>query len=310
MRPALRLLAEQRGEVPALLLAGAHHPLLHSKAVVQPHRGDRLTLAAPDWDGQERFSEIHLLATPSREETLAYLGLARRALAPGGQLYMSVENALGADGWRKRLQPLSALSKHKCRLLQLSAEHLPNQGDPLELRPPNAQADFVSCPGLFSWDRLDPGSQFLTQHLPKSLPGCGADLGCGPGLLGRQLLTRGCQRLDLIDVDQRAVQASLQNCGGDPRVRALWLDLVSERPPGGYAWVTLNPPFHGSGRENRALGVAMLGRAVESLKPSGQLWLVANQHLPYPQVLASMPVTVIEVHVGRGYKVMRCQKNA
>ena len=310
VRPALRVLAEQRGGQPALLLAGSHHPQLHPLAVVQPHRGDRLTLKAADWDGQQRFEEIHLLATPNREETLAYLGLARRALEPGGRLFMSVENGLGADGWRKRLQPIEALSKHHCRLLELSQEHLPERGDPLLLRAPGPEADFVSCPGLFSWDRLDVGTRMLLERLPDSLPGEGADLGCGPGLLARQLVTRGCRRLDVIDVDQRAVQASLLNCGQDPRVRGCWLDLVQEAAPGPYDWVTLNPPFHGAGQEVRSLGVALLGRAVQSLRPGGRLWLVANQHLPYAAVLDELPVTVLEVHSDRGYKVVRCQKNA
>jgi 16S rRNA (guanine1207-N2)-methyltransferase len=310
MREALRLLAEDRGAVPALLLAGAHYQGLSPAAVVQPHRGQRLSLKAPDWDGLQRFDEVQVLATPSREETQAYLALARRALEPGGRVYLCVENLLGADGWRKRLQPHSARSKHKCRLLELSADRLPLDGDPLQLRKPHGQADFVSCPGLFSWDRLDPGSQFLVQHLPQRMTGAGADLGCGPGLLARQLLTRGCQQLDVVDVDQRAVKACLQNCHNDARVRPLWLDLVSERPPAPYDWVTLNPPFHGAGREDRALGIALLSRAVESLRPGGRLWLVANQHLPYPQVLAQLPVTLEEVHSGRGYKVVQCQKNA
>lgn len=311
MRPALRLLAEERGrsESAYLLLAGENHPLLSPQAVVQPHRGLRLALSAPDWDGETRFDEVHVLATPSREETLAYLGLARRALNPGGSLYLAVENGLGADGYRKRLKPLSASSKHHCRLLQLSREQLPAQADPRSLFEPYAGADFVSCPGLFSWDRLDPGSRLLLEFMPVDLRGAGADLGCGPGLLARELLKRGPTQLDAVDVDQRAVEACRLNCRGDKRLRPLWLDLALERPPGSYAWVALNPPFHGQGKELRGLGVALLHRAVEALGRHGRLWLVANQHLPYHQVLAQLPVTTVKEEAVRGYKLWECRKN-
>ncbi|MBX3168763.1 MAG: methyltransferase [Candidatus Eremiobacteraeota bacterium] len=307
MRAALEVLARQRGPVPALQLAGGAHPELRPAAVLQPDRSQRLNLEAPDWDGQQTFPEVHVLATPSREETREYLALARRA---GGRVFLCAENRLGADGWRKQLKPIDSFSQNHCRLMELARDTLPDQGDPLALRPPYLEADFVSCPGLFSWDRFDPGSQLLLDFLPAQLPGDGADLGCGPGLLARQLLKRGCRHLDLVDVDQRAVRAAWANCAHDERCRPLWLDLVKEKPPGGYDWLTLNPPFHGSGQEDRALGLALLARAAGALRRSGTLWMVANEHLPYQEALGPLNLQLIEVRQQRGYKLFQCRKNA
>ncbi|MBS2035398.1 methyltransferase [bacterium] len=304
MRAALQVLARERGPVAALQLAGAAHPELRPSAVVQPDRGLRLGLKAPDWDGSQTFEEVHLLATPNREETLAYLALARRT---GRPVYLCCENRLGADGWRKRLKPLDSVSLQHCRLLRLDPQLLPEQGDPLELR---RVEDFLSCPGLFSWDRFDPGSRLLLEFIAGELPGRGADLGCGPGLLARALLPRGCAQLDLVDVDQRAVRAALLNCNQDVRCRGLWLDLTQEAPPGNYDWVTLNPPFHGQGQEQRALGVALLTRASSALRRGGTLWMVANEHLPYHEVLDELRLQAIEVRQQRGYKLWRCRKNA
>ena len=42
--------------------------------------------------------------------------------------------------------------------------------------------DAWSQPGVFAWDRVDPGTALLAQVLP-SLKGAGADLGCGFGAL-------------------------------------------------------------------------------------------------------------------------------
>lgn len=307
MRPALEVLARQRGSQAALQLAGGPHPDLRPAAVLQPDRSQRLGLEAPDWDGQQTFDEVHVLATPNREETWAYLAVARKA---GRRVFLCAENRLGADGWRKKLKPLDSFSQNHCRLLELDPTLLPAEGDPLELRAPYPEADFVSCPGLFSWERLDAGSQQLLEFLPPQLPGRGADLGCGPGLLARQLLQRGCQHLDLVDVDQRAVRAAWLNCQEDKRCQTHWLDLVQEKPPGGLDWVTLNPPFHGSGKEDRTLGLALLARATGALRKAGTLWMVANEHLPYQEAFDPLNLQLLEVRQRRGYKLFQCRKNA
>jgi 16S rRNA (guanine1207-N2)-methyltransferase len=296
MRAALELLARYRSRQAALFLAAEEHPHLQPLAVYQPLKNLRQQLSAPDWDGQASFEEIHLLATPSRQETEEYLHWAARALSPSGFLYLAVENDLGADGWRKRLRPLECESGMHSRLLKLRPE--PGPGNPSQLRPLH---DFVSCPGLFSWDRLDAGSALLLEHLPR-LRGQGADFGCGPGLLARAYLrslpdTQSLS-LDLIDVDQRAVAAAEQNCPGS---RAFWLDLSCEPAPQKYDFILLNPPFHRQGREQRTLGQKLVERAVAHLHPGGQLFLVANSHLDYRRELA--PLETRQLFEGRGFRI-------
>ena len=295
MRPALQLLARYREGQRALFLNGQAHPGLQPQAVIQPLRHLRQGLKAPDWNDQTKYSEIHLLATPNRRETEEYLELAGRALSPDGYLYLAVENNLGADGWRKRLKPLKAESGSHSRLLKLRPEAGP--GDPRQLRKVD---DFVTCPGLFSWDRLDAGSFLLLQALP-ALRGAVADFGCGPGLFARHL--EGYSQLDLIDVDSRAVAAATANC---PNSRGFCLDLVHEAAPQDYDFILLNPPFHGQGAESRQLGQALVGRAVAHLKPEGQLWMVSNSHLDYRPQLESLAHQVISDE--RGFRIMMAEK--
>ncbi|MCB7212868.1 methyltransferase, partial [Lactiplantibacillus plantarum] len=47
---------------------------------------------------------------------------------------------------------------------------------------------FLSRPGVFAWDRIDPASALLAEHLPADLAGRAADLGAGYGYLSRELL--------------------------------------------------------------------------------------------------------------------------
>ena len=165
-----------------------------------------------------------------------------------------------------------------------------------------------SQPGVFSWDRIDPGSALLARHLP-TFSGRGADLGSGIGYLARAVLvSQKVERLDLIDLDRRAVDASRRNVV-DPRAEIHWADATgSEVPLSGLDFVVMNPPFHDGGSEDRRLGQAFIKRAASALRKSGALWIVANRHLPYETTLTGL-FTTVEVKVEQGgYKVFEARR--
>ena len=73
-----------------------------------------------------------------------------------------------------------------------------------------------SQPGVFSWDRIDPGPAQLMAAKAK-LSGRGADFGCGVGVLAKGLLEMSAiASLALIDIDARAIAAARRNID-DPR---------------------------------------------------------------------------------------------
>jgi 16S rRNA (guanine1207-N2)-methyltransferase len=173
-----------------------------------------------------------------------------------------------------------------------------------------------SQPGVFSWDRIDPGSALLAQILPE-LTGRGADLGCGIGYLARAILgSQQVQRLDLIDIDRRAIEAARHNID-DRRVELHWADVTALEVGSrgrdvaahlcGLDFVVMNPPFHQEGVERRELGQAFIHRAAQVLRKGGDLWLVANRHLPYEAELARLFARV-ELKAERdGYKVFEAR---
>ncbi|MGZ3650966.1 MAG: class I SAM-dependent methyltransferase [Bdellovibrionota bacterium] len=143
-------------------------------------------------------------------------------------------------------------------------------------------------PGVFSWNRLDPGSALLLEQLPP-LTGTGADLGCGIGFLSRRILeSRGVRELHLLDIDGRAISAARKNIT-DPRAHFHWGDLRTYSAiPVKLDFVVTNPPFHDGGAEDQNLGLAFLRQAAYLLRAGGVCWVVANRHLPYEALLQSV----------------------
>ena len=164
-----------------------------------------------------------------------------------------------------------------------------------------------SQPGIFSWDRIDPGTALLLEVLPK-LAGRGADLGCGIGVLAHGVLASPkVTRLDLVDIDRRAVAAARRNVD-DPRASFWWADVRIAPKLDGLDFVVMNPPFHDAGSEDRGLGQIFIQRAATALRPGGHLWLTANRHLPYEGVLSRLFKQVSPVITANGFKVLEARK--
>lgn len=163
-------------------------------------------------------------------------------------------------------------------------------------------------PGIFSWDRIDPGTELLLQRLP-ALSGRGADLGAGNGVLARAILSSASvTAITLIEIDGRAIQAARHNVS-DERAEFRWADIRSrDAALNGLDFVVMNAPFHDGGLEDRSLVGTFVSAAARSLKSGGRLWMVGNRHLPYEAELAKNFSNVQSAATARGYKVYEAVK--
>lgn len=143
----------------------------------------------------------------------------------------------------------------------------------------------TTAPGLFSAGSVDPGSRLLASALPAELPARMADFGAGWGYLSAAILSRpGPEVLHLIEAEHDALTAARANIP-DPRAQFHWADATGFTLPESLGGIVINPPFH-VGRDARPeLGLAFIAAAARALGTRGQLWLVANRHLPYAQAL-------------------------
>jgi 16S rRNA (guanine1207-N2)-methyltransferase len=150
---------------------------------------------------------------------------------------------------------------------------------------------YRTAPGVFSHDRIDPGSSLLVANLPRDISGAVADFGAGWGYLARELLCHngGVSRMDLYEAEFEALnaaQANLAAVGGATETGFFWTDLLAETVARRYDFIVMNPPFHSGRAAEPAIGQGMIVAAARALKPGGRLLLVANRQLPYEQVLA------------------------
>lgn len=248
------------------------------------------------------LESLVMLAPPATVERRYALAQALRALKTGGRLIALAPKDKGGSRVAKELEAFgcsvgeTAKRHHRiCTVVRpatlIGLHQAIRDGAPQQL------GDLWSQPGVFSWDRIDPGTALLLETLP-ALSGAGADFGCGVGLLALKVLAEpSVKRLTMLDIDRRAVEAARRNVT-DPRAEIRWADV---RQPGvsDLDFVVMNPPFHDGGAEDKALGQGFIRAARAALRKGGVLWLVANRHLPYEAVLTEV-FTAATPRVDRG----------
>ena len=70
----------------------------------------------------------------------------------------------------------------------------------------------------------------------------------------------------------------------------------------------MNPPFHTGRAADPALGIAFIAAAARALTGSGQLWMVANRHLPYEAALRDRFKTVEELGGDAAFKLFHATR--
>jgi 16S rRNA (guanine1207-N2)-methyltransferase len=270
----------------------------------------------------ERFAMALVLLPRQRDESRALLARAATLLEPGGRIIASAANNEGARSGESDLEQLtgqvSALSKHKCRVFWSAPLAAPTPLQEawrqLDAVRPIVNGRFQSRPGVFAWDRIDPASALLAAHLPVSLAGHAADLGCGFGYLSVELLNR-CSRithLHAYEAEQRALDLARMNLApfeARLKVEYRWHDVTAGLP-NFYDVIVTNPPFHTQSRADRPdIGQRFIRAAAHALKPGGSLWLVANRHLPYENELGRNFGAVRIVAQEHGFKIVHATKS-
>jgi 16S rRNA (guanine1207-N2)-methyltransferase len=265
--------------------------------------------------GEGDLESFTALTPPGAVERRYLLAQALRALAPGAPISALAPKDRGGGRIKGELEAFG------CQVQETARRHhricvttRPEAPQGLEAAiaegAPRLHAGLGlwTQPGVFSWDRIDPGTALLVERLAP-MAGVGADLGAGLGVLSHAVLASPKVRgLTLVDIDRRAVEAARRNVA-DPRANVLWADVRDlGQTLSGLDFVVMNPPFHDGGTEDKALGAAFIAAAARALRKGGDCWLVANRHLPYEAPLKASFSQFRPIADTGGFKIYEARK--
>ena len=237
--------------------------------------------------------------------------LVAEAAAQGGVVVVDGQKTDGVDGLyrevRGRVGDLPSLTKAHGRLFSFDASAA-DFSDWRGAGPVKGPHGFFTYPGVFSEDGIDAGSELLAGALPDKLGPRVADLGSGWGYLTRAVLDRaGVTHVDAIEAECLAVEAARLNVT-DARVQHHWSDVTRFEANEPFDTIVTNPPFHTSRKADAGLGLAFINAAARMLAPTGDLWLVANRHLPYETGLNEAFRIVEERDGSSAFKIFRAAR--
>lgn len=316
-------------------------PILFLRAEVTPHLAglpkDRLVCQnsfKPDHDAltaagfetlppeTEEFpaSPLTLVLPPrQKDEARALYARALRDAPEGGTVLACLPNTLGSKTNEKILGEIAgeteSLSKNKCRAFWTVKDSSRIDTALIEDwiakdAPRELESRLWSRPGLFSWDRIDAGSEILADSIPEHIKGRGADFGAGQGFLSREVLTH-CphvEHMTLLEAEYRGLPCIEKTLAGLDNWDARWADATKDAGEALYDFIVMNPPFHVGRADASSLGQNFIRAAARALKTGGQLWLVANRHLPYETVLGECFKAHEMLEDEGGYKIIRAEK--
>jgi 16S rRNA (guanine1207-N2)-methyltransferase len=262
-----------------------------------------------------KVDRVVMLAPPGTLERRYALSHALRTLRPGGELIALAPKTKGGSRLAAELGRFGCSPREEARgHHRICRSERPAQTVGLDEAISAGAPRIVpalglwSQPGVFSWDRLDPGTALLLDRAG-SLAGRGADLGCGVGVLARRVLeSDAVHSLICVDLDRRALEAARRNVQ-DARAGFRHLDVRLGDPAlADLDFVVMNPPFHAGGAEDRGLGLAFISAAANMLRKGGICRLVANIALPYEGRLNAAFAHARMLAQAGGYKVYEAVK--
>lgn len=207
---------------------------------------------------------------------------------------------------KARLGDIESVAKAHGRLFWFAAS-----GDFADWRigaPQPGPEGFVTTPGVYAESAVDSGSALLAAALPRKLPRRMADFGAGWGYLSAAVLANpDVTSLDLIEAEGLALDCARLNIT-DPRARFVWEDVTSYRADTPYDGIVMNPPFHAGRAADPDIGRAFIAAAARNLTAGGQLWMVANRHLPYEAALTAHFRNVAEFGGDRAFKLIHATR--
>lgn len=211
----------------------------------------------------------------------------------GQELLVIGENRAGVRSVEKMLEPFGNIAKidsaRRCGLYHFELQNVPNFDCKKFWKSYRLnELEIFALPAVFSSSELDGGTKLLlsTFHKADGLKGNVLDLGCGAGVIGASLKKMFPKiKLTMSDIHAMALASSERTLAENQLEGKVIASDVFSHIDGRFDLIISNPPFHdGIDTAYRAVESLIL-QAKNHLTRGGELRIVANAFLPYPDLL-------------------------
>lgn len=238
-----------------------------------------------------------------KSQSLLEFQLAKLAaeLPPGTPLFAAAKSKLFTPAVRALFDTYCegvdvSLITRKCRTLTATLK----AGSPIEDKfvttwaVPEYDLTLHHHAGVFARNQLDIGARFLLSHMPPSGAEHVIDLGCGNGVLGLHYAKQSpTSHITWVDESFLAIASTVENirlnlaiaASDNGQYSARVDDCLSHQADNSSDLILCNPPFHQEHAVTEHIARQMFRDSKRVLRKNGELWVVANRHLPYYQPL-------------------------
>ncbi len=166
---------------------------------------------------------------------------------------------------------------------------------------------FLTDNGVFSKDGLDFGSRLLLEVIPREeVGGKILDMGCGYGVFGIVLARVTSHRVDMVDVNHRALHLSKRNAklNGVSDLVSIFESNCYSNISGKYSTIITNPPI----RAGKKIVYDIVMNARNYLEDGGNLYLVIRKEQGAKSLIVDLEkvYTVKVLEKKKGFFIIQC----
>jgi len=216
---------------------------------------------------------------------------------PGSSVWIVGEKREGIHSAAKRLADAGVRlvkvdSARHCQLWQALAPEnvsppvLEDLYQSFEMPWADRKLTICSLPGVFGVGRLDEGTALLLEHLGEVPAGRVLDFGCGAGVIGACLkATQPKAEVHLVDIHAMALESARRTLAINDLSGEVYPSDGLGQVSGKFRAIYTNPPFHAGVKTDYRVTTQMIRDARDHLEQGGELRLVANAFLHYPELI-------------------------
>ena len=187
-----------------------------------------------------------------------------------------------------------------------------NENLPSDIRENNCNVlgnnfTFLTDNGVFSKDGLDFGSRLLLEVIPREeVGGKILDMGCGYGVFGIVLARVTSHRVDMVDVNHRALHLSKRNAklNGVSDLVSIFESNCYSNISEKYSTIITNPPI----RAGKKIVYDIVMNARNYLEDGGNLYLVIRKEQGAKSLIVDLEkvYTVKVLEKKKGFFIIQC----